>query len=147
MKVYTRFLFFSICALLLIGLTACPADNEYRPLPIEGNPSGTATATGDGFARSDYYLMEGALSYGREITVTVTLDEGYITGVVINGPDESKDYGQVIIQKAPLVIKAKNTFDVTIRDIDAVSTATSTLKGITEGGNRAIDKIKAGEFD
>jgi hypothetical protein len=133
-----------------IGLTGCPTDGESestRPLPIEGNPSGTATATGNGFARSDYYLMEGALGYGREITVTVTMDEGYIIDVVINGPDESGDYGQVIIQKAPTVIKTKNTFDVNIRDVDAVSIATSTLKGIKEAGNGAIDKIKAGEFD
>jgi hypothetical protein len=135
---------------MLIGLSGCPTDDEpgsTGPLPIEGNPSGIATGRGDGFARSDYYLREGALGYGREITVTVTLDEGYITDVVINGPDESNDYGQVIIQKAPTVIKAKNTFDVNIRDVDAVSIATSTLKGIKEAGKGAIDKIKAGEFD
>jgi uncharacterized protein with FMN-binding domain len=132
---------------MLIGLSSCPTDGESGPLPIEGTPSGTATAMGDGFARSDYYLMEGALSYGRAITATVTLDKGYITDVIINGPDESRDHGQIIIQKAPAVIKAKNTFDVNIKDVDAVSIATSTLKGIKEAGNGAIDKIKAGEFD
>jgi uncharacterized protein with FMN-binding domain len=144
-----RFLFVTICVLLILpGLTGCPTDGEpgqTGPSPIEGKPSGTATAAGDGFARSQYYLMEGALDYGREITVTVTLDEGYITDVVISGPDESGAYGQVIIQKAPAVIKAKNTFDVNIRDVDAVSIATSTLKGIKDAGNGAIDKIKAGK--
>jgi uncharacterized protein with FMN-binding domain len=131
---------------MLAGLTSCPADNgSSGPHPIEGNPSGTDSATGDGYARTPDYLAHGALGYGRQITVTVTLEEGYIENVVIDGPDESTDYGQVIIQKAPAVIKAKNTFDVNIKDVDAVSIATSTLKGIKEAGNAAIDKIRAAQ--
>jgi hypothetical protein len=86
-KAYTRFLIFSICALLMLtGVTGCSPDGDpgpTGPLPIEGNPSGTATAKGDGFARSLTYYAE-AGSFGKQITVMVTLDNGFITDVVID---------------------------------------------------------------
>ena len=164
MKPYKRFLLFSFISLLilLVGLTGCPVDDPRLVIPGLGEPeepgepeeqeepkaignySGTATAEGGGFASTSWVYEYEHGDYGSPITVTVTMVDGWITSVIIDGPNETPDIGGAFIANAPNVIKAKNTFDLTKKDVDSVSAASAgeTFNGIKEAGNKAIEEIK-----
>jgi uncharacterized protein with FMN-binding domain len=130
---------------LLTGLTGCPTDDDdagteaEKPLPIAGNPTGSAAKSAPGFAKSDDYLAaHGETEYGADVTVTVTVTEGYITGVEVDGPDESPDIGGEAIIKLTAQIKAKNSFDV-----DKISGASYTSAAVKTAGQAALAQIIA----
>ena len=117
-------LIFGILAILLVfSLIACASAPAIAPI---GDATGTATASAPG--------------YGGEVTVTVTMVNGFITEVVAIGPDESPTIGGAAIMRAPPRIIRFNT-----TDIDIVSGASITTMAITEAAQKAIDMIVAGE--
>jgi hypothetical protein len=136
-----------VLLILPMFLAGCPTEDEdpaFKPAPI-GTYSGTGTGQGDGFARSAAYVQEhGAI--GTVITVTVTMQEGFMTAVAIDGPDESPGFGAVVVEKLPAEIKKYNTFDlgkfVDGSLLDTISSASTTYKAIKAGGEQAISQIK-----
>ena len=140
MKLNILFACAVIAALLFTG---CPTDTDSpetkKPDPISGSPTGEATRSADGFARSTEYLQEGHSDYGRQVTLTVKVTAGYITGVVFAEHDETPGIGSTLIEEAPAKIIAKNSFD-------AISGASAafTRDAIISAGKAAIEAIKNG---
>ena len=62
-----------------------------------------------------------------EVTVTVTLTDGAITGCVIEGPDETEGIGSVVLENAPDEIVSANK-----GSIDVVAGATITSNAVNE---------------
>ncbi|MDR2479378.1 MAG: hypothetical protein LBD48_08715, partial [Treponema sp.] len=77
--------------------------DPYTPVAI-GTYSGTGTGTADGFARSPNYLEEHP-ALGGYITVTVTMENGWMTNVQIQGPDETSNVGGNLVEKLGAIIK------------------------------------------
>jgi fumarate reductase flavoprotein subunit len=91
-----------------------------------GSASGSATATANGF--------------GGEVTVSVTMADGYITAVTITAPGETPSMGGIAVARAPDIMIKNNT-----ADIDALSGATVTTRAISTAAQAAIDQITAGQ--
>jgi fumarate reductase flavoprotein subunit len=90
-----------------------------------GNASGSAEATAPGF--------------GGDVTVAITMADGYITDVKVTGDMETPTVGGIALTRAPGIIKKQNT-----AAIDAISGATVTTRAISTAAQAAIDKIVAG---
>jgi fumarate reductase flavoprotein subunit len=119
---------FGILALVLAGLIGCASTgggSSSSSVPPIGNATGTASAT--------------TLGFGGDITVTITMADGYITDVEVIGNDETPSVGSVAITRAPNLIK-KNNSGV----LDAISGASITTAAISTAAQEAIDKIVAG---
>jgi fumarate reductase flavoprotein subunit len=110
---------------LLFALGACPTDNgntEPGPEVFPGNPTGRASGTAPG--------------YHGDVTVEISMENGWITTVTVDGPEESPGIGLVAVQRAPDIIKAKNSVD-----IDVINGATLTTNAIKAAGQKAINEI------
>ena len=115
-----------LAALIAIALIGCASGaSSGGAVPI-GDATGKATGTAQGF--------------GGEIKVTITMDKGFITDVVVVGDAETPSLGSIAIVRAPGMIKSRNS-----ADLDAISNATITTLGISEAAQAAIDKIVAGK--
>jgi fumarate reductase flavoprotein subunit len=79
------------------------------------------------------------MGFVGDITVTITMVDGYITDVLVDGKDETPSVGSVAVTRAPKLIKKNNT-----GVLDAISGATITTAGISTAAQEAIDKIVAG---
>ena len=123
-----------------------PRVGERLPI-IDG--SFTASGTAHGFA--SFPAWEWVVSYrgpepGERLTVTVTVEDGWIEDVRIVGNDESRGWVWHIFEFGPAMIISMNEFALTNQNIqgytDVITTATYTLDGINEAGNIALQKIK-----
>ncbi|MDF7638242.1 FAD-binding protein [Lactobacillus sp. ESL0791] len=84
------------------------------------------------------YLGESNAGMGDEIIVRVTVDEQKkIKQVEVLKHEESPDYGLKAIEELPKKMVAENTYDV-----DAVSGASASSRGIKEAVKNALDKVK-----
>lgn len=70
---------------------------------------------------------------GGDVTVTLTLTDGVITDVQVDGPNETDGIGSVAIEKMPGEIVASNSLSV-----DGVSGATVTSTAIIDGATAAL---------
>ena len=113
-----------LAALILAALICC-ASSGSAAAPI-GNATGTATGTAQGF--------------GGEITVTITMANGFITDVIVVGDAETPSVGSVAVVRAPGIIKKNNS-----PELDAISGSSITAGAISEAARAAIDKIAAGK--
>jgi hypothetical protein len=140
---------FGLCTLvlvLLLALGGCPTESEDdpKPDPIPGLKTGTATKTADGFAATPApdYIAEHGATPGAQVSVKVTVvTDGYIDSVVITGPDESTGIGSLLMDRAPAIIKKKNSFEIKA-ELDAITEASFTRDAIIEAGNAAVEAIK-----
>ena len=124
MKAKTLLVLLAVSALLLGVFFAC-ASTPSGPAPI-GNASGTATGTAKGYEN-------------KEITVTITMVDGFITDVVITG-QQTAGFGENAIMRAPAIIKRNNN-----PKIDTISSATFTSVAISEAAQSAVDQIVKGQ--
>jgi hypothetical protein len=124
-KKWMGFLSIALSGLLFM---ACSAENGAT------NYTGTATAT--------------ASSINGLISVTVTMEDGVITDVVVSGSDH---VGAEVIEKAHDQILASGDFNNINKElttpVDGYSSATVTRDNIKKAGEAAVAKIKSGEFD
>ncbi|MDR2444411.1 MAG: FMN-binding protein [Spirochaetaceae bacterium] len=120
-----------IVVALLVILGGCSTDEGANagPLPIT-NDSGTKLS-GTGSGRE--------WGYHGWVDVELTLADGWITEATVTGPDETPGVGAAAIQRAPAIIKQKNSVE-----IDVVASASITTEAIRKAGRQAIDEIKAG---
>jgi fumarate reductase flavoprotein subunit len=125
MKLCKSIFLFGMLVIVLAGLAGCASTGGGSSAPPIGNASGTASATAPGFV--------------SDITVTITMVDGYITDVQVVGPDETPSVGSVAVTRAPRLIQ-KNNSGV----LDAISGATITTAGISTAAQEAINKIVAG---
>jgi fumarate reductase flavoprotein subunit len=114
--------------LIAISLLAASCFVEYEPRG-EAFESYSGTATGS------------AYGYGGTIEVTLTLTNGYITEVQINGPRETPTIGGLLIKNAGAQIEEANS-------LDAISSASATLtrNAIIQAGNKALAEITDGVY-
>ncbi|MDR3145643.1 MAG: FMN-binding protein [Treponema sp.] len=128
MKQCKSILVFGILALVLAGINGCASTGGTASTggaaPI-GKATGTASATAFGFV--------------GDVTVTITMADGYITDVQVIGNDETPGVGSIAIEEAPALIKKKNS-----GALDAISGASITSAAISTAAQEAIDKIVAG---
>ncbi len=79
-------------------------------------------------------VFEGtAKGFGGDVKVAVTIENGVITGIVAEGPDETVGIGSVALEKLPGAIVEANSLNV-----DTVSDATFTSNGILEAVKAAL---------
>ena len=90
-----------------------------KPASTAGGVSGDFTGTAKGF--------------GGDVTVTLTLTDGKITGCTAEGADETKGVGSKAIEQLPAAIAESGSIAV-----DGVSTATITSNAIKEAAAAAI---------
>lgn len=119
-----------------------PQPEPYTPVAI-GNYTGTGVGVAEGFAKSQAYYLEHG-SQGADITITVTMKDGWMTDVNIDGPDETPSAGGALITILEPKIKEYNTFDLA-NLIDGISGATITFNGVKAAGEKAIEQIKTTE--
>ena len=81
----------------------------------------TGTGTGDGFGGKD------------AVTVNITVNDGKITAVTAQGPNETDGIGSKAIESMPGAMVAKNSINV-----DGVTGATMTSTGIRQAAERAL---------
>jgi uncharacterized protein with FMN-binding domain len=120
----------AVIAISLV-LAACFVESDPTDNPkgeAFDSYSGTAEGSGTGYN-------------GSTIKVTLTLTNGYITDVQIDGPGETPAIGGILIKNAPNQIKAANS-------LDAISgaTATFTRDGIINAGKKALAEITNGVY-
>lgn len=113
----------------------------FEPVPI-GEYSGTGTGIGDGFASSDPVFEYEYGYWGPPITATVTMVDGWITAVTLDGPRETVGFGAELLTDLVPIIIAENTFRLADRHINIISGATFTYQGISEAVENAIEEIK-----
>jgi fumarate reductase flavoprotein subunit len=124
MKIVTVSVSFVLAALVAVMCFSCASSGGGGAAPI-GNATGSASGTAPGF--------------GGDITVTVTMADGFITDVQVVGDAETPTIGGVALTRAPGIIKKYNS-----AQIDTISGATVTSGGISAAAQAAIDKIVAG---
>jgi uncharacterized protein with FMN-binding domain len=112
-------------------LGGCSTDDD-TPIsllpPIKG-PSGESLS-GTGSGRE--------WGYHGWVDVELTLEDGLITEVKVIGPDETPGVGAAAVQRAPAIIKEKNSVE-----IDVVASASITTNAIRVAGRKAIEEIIA----
>ena len=105
----------ALAAVMAFGLAGCGGSSSSTAGSAQSGATGvsgefTGTAQGMG-----------------EVTVTVTLTDGAITGCVIEGPDETEGIGSVVLENAPDEIVSANK-----GSIDVVTGATITSNAVNE---------------
>ena len=105
----------ALAAVMAFGLAGCGGSSSSTAGSAQSGATGvsgefTGTAQGMG-----------------EVTVTVTLTDGAITGCVIEGPDETEGIGSVVLENAPDEIVSANK-----GSIDVVAGATITSNAVNE---------------
>ena len=105
----------ALAAVMAFGLAGCGGSSSSTAGSAQSGATGvsgefTGTAQGMG-----------------EVTVTVTLTDGAITGCVIEGPDETEGIGSVVLENAPNEIVSANK-----GSIDVVAGATITSNAVNE---------------
>jgi uncharacterized protein with FMN-binding domain len=101
----------ALTGVVLIGLTACAA-------------AGTASENAASADSKSEVLTGQAEGFGGTITASVTVEDGVITAVEFNAPNETSNVGGAALSEIAEQMVAKNS-----ADIDAVSGATATSKG------------------
>jgi uncharacterized protein with FMN-binding domain len=120
-------------------LAACFVDYDPTDIP-QGEP--IADSSGKTISGTSKSTEQG---WSGPIEVTVTVKDGYITEVTINGSGsgDATSLGSEIIKRAPEMVRKANSFD-----IDALASASPAIltKGaIKKAGNAALTKITNGE--
>ena len=90
---------------------------------IAGGATGTATASAQGF-------------YGP-VTVTIIVENGWLTSVEAEGPNETPGIGSRALTNIPAQMKLKNTLDA-----DIISGATITSQAIIAAAKEAAAQIE-----
>ncbi|MDF7638198.1 FAD-binding protein [Lactobacillus sp. ESL0791] len=84
------------------------------------------------------YIGKSSTGMGDEIVVRITVDDQKsLTKVEVLKQTESDDYGLKAIKELPDEMVAQNTYDV-----DAISGASNTSRGLKDAVKNALDKIK-----
>ena len=108
----------ALAAVMAFGLTACGG----------GSSSSTAASAGSGDAAGGVSgEFTGTATGMGEVSVTITLTDGVITGCEIMGDSETEGIGSVIVENAPEEIVSGNK-----GAIDVVSGATITSNAVNE---------------
>ena len=142
MKTHMLVLLGVIVLFLSVAITGCPGSNGADTRPrLEGIPNGTASGLGHGYASSDPNFLEYNPEFGAQITVTVTVQNGFISDVIIYGPDETPGWGSLIIDQARAIIMRTNRFELSQDDFDVIAASTRTIGGINEAGINALENI------
>lgn len=130
-----------LAALLLAGALALSACAQA---PAEGTTAGTqtpeeTTSKAAGIFIPGTYTGE-AQGYGGKVTVTITTDEGAILEVSAVGDSETPTVGGAALESlAAQVLAAQSA------EIDGVSGASLTSKGVREAAQAAIDAAQGKE--
>lgn len=131
--------------LVTIGCSKDDKKSADERVPIPGNPSGWAEESAPGFMLDGTYAIHATVFPPQPVNVAVTLENGYITDVVIDGPSESPGIGSVVIDHAPERIIANNSFDIDLQSGLSISSASRTADAIKIAGKAAIQAIIDGE--
>jgi uncharacterized protein with FMN-binding domain len=131
-----------LIVLLAAGLMITGCFVEYDPTDV---PEAKSVVDSSGTPISGGPVTKTGPGYGGEVSVTVTLTNGYITGLTLDvskeiQPDSPVYAGGIINNWIPLVQKA-NSFDV-----DVSTSATTTLKTVKKLGNQALFEITKGKY-
>ena len=163
MKQYTLFFVVLIVSLVVFG---CPIDDPNdsddpditdiedlfeppQPFLVNGEPltGGPLTRTADGWASTPAYHYE--LEYGDKpgepVSVTLTVTNGFISELLVDGPDETVGIGVGVGSAEPRLrtaIMDRNSFDV-----DVIIGATYTSDAIITAGKEALEAIRAGDVE
>ena len=116
---------FLCCIIAVLAMVACGTSGGGG---AAGQPIGNATGTATGTAQG----------YSSVVSVTVTLADGMITDVVIDGSGETQAIAGPAIMRAPGMIMRGNS-----ADFDAIAGATITCMAIAEATQKAIDEVVA----
>ena len=77
-----------------------------------------------------------AQGYGGEVTVTLTAEDGKLTDVVIEGPNETQGVGSMAVEQMPALMLEANSVE-----IDGVAGATFTSTAILEAAKIALAEL------
>ena len=109
----------AMAVIVAVGLLGYGFSSKPASTSGEGGVSGDFTGTAKGF--------------GGDVTVTLTLTDGKITGCTAEGADETQGVGSKAIEQLPAAIAESGSIAV-----DGVSTATITSNAIKEAAAAAI---------
>ena len=134
--------FFLVFMAMVLSGCLSPRQRAQAVEPLAGIPNGSGTGIADGFASADPNFLDYNPEFGAPITVTVTVLDGFITEVTVDGPDESFGWGSIIINQAPDLIRSMNRFELAHEHfVNAIAGSTMTIDGVNNAGNRALADI------
>ena len=119
-----RLLAFLLALGMVVGMSACTGSDTQEPAP-EGETGGEAvsgefTGTAQGF--------------GGDVTVTLTVENGKITGCTAEGAQETAGVGTNALEQLPAKIVEAGTYEV-----EAVAGATITSNAIMDAAKAAME--------
>ena len=126
MNIRKTLLIVGIITLVLGLVLGCATGANRVAEPFAGNPSGRATGTAPG--------------YGGPVEVTVTMEAGFITEVVIRGDQETPAFAQPVFMRAPRDMVRDNS-----AQIDIIAGSTVTTQAVISAAQSAINQIIAGQ--
>ncbi|MDO4557173.1 MAG: FMN-binding protein [Lachnospiraceae bacterium] len=108
--------------------------SEMEEILATAEGAGTEGATGEQSYTDGTYEGTGT-GFGGEVTVSVTVAEGKITGVeVISAPNEDAAYLETAKEVTDKILEAQSA------QVDTISGATFSSTGIIEGTKAALEK-------
>ena len=79
-----------------------------------------------------------AKGYGGDVSVTLTVEDGKLTDVAVEGPNETQGVGSMAVEQMPGLMKEANSVEV-----DSVAGATFTSAGILAAAKDALGQLGA----
>lgn len=131
--------FSSILAVVLSGamlLSACGQTAQSPAAPAPGASAVVSAPAGDAAMKDGTYTAVGA-GFGGDIKMEITVVGGAITAATVLENSETPDVAAAALAKVPQAIVAKQSAEV-----DVVTGATLSSKGIIEAAQKAINQSK-----
>jgi fumarate reductase flavoprotein subunit len=116
--------FVKLAGILLAAVSITVCSNTPPSPPAAKGATGSASATAEG--------------YTGDITVNVTMENGIITAVTADGPEETPGIGARAVMILPTEIVKKGS-----PDVDIITGATYSSEGVITAAKEAIEKINA----
>jgi uncharacterized protein with FMN-binding domain len=102
---------------------------------VEYDPFGDDSGRHEPYGNFTGSVNGSAMGFHGEVSVTLALVDGYITGVEILG-HETPGIGSVAVDQAPTIIVSRNSVE-----LDTLSGASITTKAIRAAGEQALAKV------
>lgn len=124
-----------LIASMTASLTACASTDSTESTTQQTVPTVETTVSETVSPAGPQSYTSSAKGFGGDVTVTITMDNGQITEIAVDGPDESAGIGSRAVEAMPQMI-----LDAQSADVDNVSGATVSSTAIRTAAQAAINQ-------
>ena len=124
MKLRTVLILLAVSVVISGAFLACASESAARPITNAAGQNVSGTATGS------------APGYGGEVNVTVTIENGIITAVVVDAARETQAFAGPVVMRAP-----RDMIRFNAPEMDNVSGSTVTVMAVNQAARAAMDQL------